>query len=112
MRGGVGVEVQRAAARALHTEDRGDPHGEIGIGLTLVVEGSKAVHQPRDDEPPSAVHQPGTRWDGKIGCRPNADDGVTLLRGGMRFVCIELSSGRPRRLPQEFIDGYGPAVLA
>ena len=38
-------------------------------------------------------------------------DGVTLLRAGMRFACIELSSGRPRRLPKEFITGYGPAVL-
>lgn len=37
-------------------------------------------------------------------------DGVTLLRAGMRFACIELSSGRPRRLPKEFITGYGPAV--
>jgi hypothetical protein len=24
---------------------------------------------------------------------------------------VYVSSGRPRRLPQEFIDGYGPAVL-
>jgi acyl-CoA thioester hydrolase len=39
------------------------------------------------------------------------DDGVTLLRGGMRFACIELSTGKPRRLPAEFIAGYGPAVL-
>ena len=39
------------------------------------------------------------------------DDGVTLLRARMRFACIEMSSGRPRRLPQAFIDGYGPAVL-
>jgi acyl-CoA thioester hydrolase len=38
-------------------------------------------------------------------------DGVTLLRAAMRFACIELSSGRPRRLPPEFIVGYGPAVL-
>ena len=38
-------------------------------------------------------------------------DGVTLLRGGMRFACVELSSGRPRRLPKAFISGYGPAVL-
>lgn len=38
-------------------------------------------------------------------------DGVTLLRAAMRFACIELSSGRPRRLPPEFIEGYGPAVL-
>ena len=38
-------------------------------------------------------------------------DGCTLLRGEVRFACIELTSGRPRRLPQEFIDGYGPAIL-
>lgn len=38
-------------------------------------------------------------------------DGSTLLRGAMRFACVELSSGRPRRLPREFIEGYGPAVL-
>ncbi len=39
------------------------------------------------------------------------DDSVTLLRASMHFACIELSSGRPRRLPQAFIDGYGPVVL-
>lgn len=38
-------------------------------------------------------------------------DGATLLRAIMRFACVELSSGRARRLPQAFIDGYGPAVL-
>ena len=40
------------------------------------------------------------------------DDGTTLLRAAMRFACIELSTGRPRRLPSEFIEGYGPVVLA
>lgn len=40
------------------------------------------------------------------------DDGVTLLRAAMRFACIEVSTGRPRRMPPEFIDGYGPAVLS
>ncbi|MEM9254212.1 MAG: thioesterase family protein [Pseudomonadota bacterium] len=39
-------------------------------------------------------------------------DQATLLRAGMRFACVELSSGRPRRLPQAFIEGYGPAVLS
>jgi acyl-CoA thioester hydrolase len=29
----------------------------------------------------------------------------------VRFACIELSTGRPRRLPEEFIAGYGAAVL-
>ncbi|TXS93886.1 acyl-CoA thioesterase [Parahaliea maris] len=38
-------------------------------------------------------------------------DGVTLLRGGMRFACIEISTGRPRRMPAEFVEGYGPAVI-
>lgn len=38
-------------------------------------------------------------------------DGVTLLRGSMLFACIEISSGRPRRLPREFLEGYGEAVL-
>lgn len=57
-----------------------------------------------------------TRWDRRLTMlrrfqilRPA--DGVTLLRGLMVFVCIEISSGRPRRPPREFIDGYGPAVL-
>ncbi len=38
-------------------------------------------------------------------------DGALLLRAEVRFACIEISSGRPRRLPAEFIDGYGPAVI-
>lgn len=37
-------------------------------------------------------------------------DGVTLLRAQTTFVCIELSSGRPKRMPQSFIDGYGAAI--
>jgi len=38
-------------------------------------------------------------------------DGMTLLRARTTFVCIELASGRPRRMPAEFLDGYGQAVL-
>ena len=37
-------------------------------------------------------------------------DGVTLLRAQTTFVCIELSSGRPKRMPAEFIEGYGQAI--
>lgn len=37
-------------------------------------------------------------------------DGATVLRGRWDLVCIELSSGRPRRMPQEFIDAYMPMV--
>ena len=37
-------------------------------------------------------------------------DGVTLLRARTTFVCIELSSGKPRRMPPEFLAGYGQAL--
>lgn len=38
-------------------------------------------------------------------------DGVTLLRAQTTFACIELSTGKPRRMPAEFLDGYGPALI-
>ena len=37
--------------------------------------------------------------------------GETVLRAKHQFVCIEISSGKPRRPPQDFIDRYGPVVL-
>jgi acyl-CoA thioester hydrolase len=39
-------------------------------------------------------------------------DGATLLRGCWYLVCIEVSSGRVRRMPSEFIETYIPAVVA
>lgn len=39
------------------------------------------------------------------------EDGVTLLRARTRFVCIELSTGRPKRMPAEFVEGYGRALI-
>lgn len=55
-------------------------------------------------------------WDKKLSMKRHfqivrIEDGVTLLRGSVQFVCIELSTGRPRRMPQEFVRGYGPVVL-
>jgi acyl-CoA thioester hydrolase len=41
-----------------------------------------------------------------------ASDGATVLRGRWQLVCIEISSGRARRMPQEFCDGYLLAVVA
>ncbi|KTC07837.1 MULTISPECIES: acyl-CoA thioesterase [Pseudomonas] len=38
-------------------------------------------------------------------------DNLTLLRAQTTFVCIELSTGRPKRMPSEFIEGYGAAML-
>jgi acyl-CoA thioester hydrolase len=39
-------------------------------------------------------------------------DGATVLRGRWDLVCIELSSGRPRRMPQEFLDAYMSVVVS
>jgi acyl-CoA thioester hydrolase len=33
-------------------------------------------------------------------------DGLTLLRGRTLFVCADLETGKPRRMPEEFIQGY------
>ena len=38
-------------------------------------------------------------------------DGVTLLRALTTFACIEMSSGKPKRMPVEFVEGYGAAVI-
>lgn len=38
-------------------------------------------------------------------------DGATVVRGRWELVCIELSSGRARRLPPEFLAVYEPAVV-
>ena len=35
-------------------------------------------------------------------------DGVTVLRGRWDLVCIEIGSGRPRRMPREFFEIYLP----
>ena len=39
-------------------------------------------------------------------------DRETILRGKWELVCIELTSGNPRRMPPEFRDVYLTAVLA
>ena len=38
-------------------------------------------------------------------------DQATLLRGVWQLVCIEVTSGRVRRMPTEFITVYVPAVV-
>ena len=55
-------------------------------------------------------------WNNKLSMKRHfqivrVEDGATLLRGCVKFVCIELSTGRPRRMPQEFVDGYGSIVV-
>tara|TARA_A100000171_G_scaffold52855_2_gene73741 strand:+ start:23652 stop:24104 length:453 start_codon:yes stop_codon:yes gene_type:complete len=38
-------------------------------------------------------------------------DEVTLLRAQSYFVCMALSDGRPKRMPDSFVDGYGQALV-
>jgi acyl-CoA thioester hydrolase len=39
-------------------------------------------------------------------------DQSTVMRGKWELVCIELSSGRPKRFPQAFKDAYQPAMVS
>ncbi|MDB5793460.1 MAG: thioesterase [Massilia sp.] len=38
-------------------------------------------------------------------------DGATVLRGRWELVCIDISGGRPRRMPAEFLDAYMTQVV-
>ncbi|WP_026374686.1 acyl-CoA thioesterase [Aestuariibacter salexigens] len=38
-------------------------------------------------------------------------DGATVLKARTDFVCIALSSGRPKRMPERFCDVYGSACI-
>lgn len=38
-------------------------------------------------------------------------DGATLMRGRWQLVCIELGSGKPRRMPPAFCEAYLPAAV-
>lgn len=37
-------------------------------------------------------------------------DGVNMLKARTEFVCIALSSGRPKRMPDIFVSTYGQAM--
>lgn len=39
----------------------------------------------------------------------NPANQVTLLRGHIDYVCINLDNGRPTRMPREFVEAYGEA---
>ena len=38
-------------------------------------------------------------------------DGATLLRGRWELVCVDMVSGKPRRMPEEFCRAYLPAQV-
>ncbi|HUR40477.1 MAG TPA: thioesterase family protein [Verrucomicrobiae bacterium] len=37
-------------------------------------------------------------------------DQRTVLRGRTHWVCVDLASGKPKRMPQEFVQAYRPAL--
>lgn len=37
-------------------------------------------------------------------------DGRTVLRGRTLWICVDLATGRPKRMPAEFVDAYRPAT--
>lgn len=37
-----------------------------------------------------------------------AKTGAVVFRGQTKFVCIDMTSGKPARMPKEFIDAYRP----
>jgi acyl-CoA thioester hydrolase len=39
----------------------------------------------------------------------NAKTGAVVFRGRTKFVCIDMASGKPARMPQEFVEAYRPA---
>ncbi|MFT5840572.1 MAG: acyl-CoA thioester hydrolase [Flavobacteriales bacterium] len=39
------------------------------------------------------------------------DDQQTLLTARTEFVCISLSTGKPKRMPKEFVNIYGPVTI-
>lgn len=39
-----------------------------------------------------------------------AGDGRTVLRGRTHWVCVDLRTGKPRRMPPEFVEGYRVAA--
>lgn len=46
-------------------------------------------------------------WRGYQIVRPK--DRKTVLRGRTHWVCVDLKSGKPRRMPAEFVSAYRPA---
>lgn len=57
-----------------------------------------------------------TASDGKLAMErrfelKRASDSVTLMRGRWELICIEMRSGRPKRMPVEFVQVYDAAVV-
>ena len=58
-----------------------------------------------------------TDWPGKMKMKRQLQiicerTATTVFRGTLEFVCIQISTGSPKRSPQEFIDIYSPVIAA
>lgn len=58
-----------------------------------------------------------TAGDGKLAMERRfqlrrAGDGETIMRGRWDLVCIDITGGRPRRMPPAFVAAYQAAVVA
>lgn len=58
-----------------------------------------------------------TRWDRRMTMERHVQiieivSGATVLRARLQFVCIEISTGKPRRPPAAFIEVYEPALVS
>lgn len=42
----------------------------------------------------------------------NAATGAVVFRGRTKFVCIDMTTGKPARMPKEFIAAYKPQIGA
>ena len=40
----------------------------------------------------------------------NPATGTTLIRAEVQYVCVNLSNGRPTRMPPEFVERYTPDI--
>lgn len=92
----------------------------VGLGMEEYRALDRAIairHSEYDYEAPSYLNDAllAATWvvssDGKLRLRRcfqicRLTDGLTILRGLWDVVCIELSTGRPRRLPGAFLDAY------
>jgi acyl-CoA thioester hydrolase len=122
-----GLDHTNNAVYVRWCEQAGWAHSEaLGLGLADYRRLDRAMAIRRSEYDyilPTAAGEPlllGT-WlyatDGKLNMERRfqllrASDSATVLRGRWELVCIEISSGRARRMPAEFCAVYLPAVVA
>ncbi|WP_230425621.1 acyl-CoA thioesterase [Spartinivicinus ruber] len=97
----------------------------IGLSIDQYRELNRAmvVHRHEIDYVASAFHQDQLQiatWIVALDCKLSLirqfqiirpQDQCCILRAKTKFVCVELSSGKPRRMPEVFIEGYSQLLI-